>query len=64
MRARLSQDEFCKQFVAVFCGAWCANHYDDACINSEHEELENPPIDDAIYLADTAWTAYIENISL
>lgn len=64
MRTKLDQDKFCEQFVAVFCASWCAKHYEDVCINNEQERLEKPPIEDAVYLADCAWTEYVNVIGL
>ena len=49
------KNEFCKQFVAAFCGTWCANNYEDACMCGEHDRLEHPPAEDAAFLAEEIW---------
>lgn len=49
---------FKQQFVASFLAAWCANHYDDYCMRNLHKELESPPVEDADFLAGTAWETY------
>ena len=48
------------QFIANFLSTWCATEYNNACINGEHRRLEKPPVEDAEYLADTAWAYYVE----
>jgi hypothetical protein len=58
----LKKDEFCKQFIAAFCGAWCAKNYEDFCMRGIQERLEKPPIEDAVYLADTAWIRYEDTV--
>ena len=48
-------NEFSKMFVVNFISTWAANEYADACARAEHERLENPPIEDAVDLAQSAW---------
>lgn len=51
----MNRDEFIRQFVTSFLATWCANNYTDYCMRSMQEELANPPIEDAIHLAEEAW---------
>ena len=50
--------EFKERFVAAFLATWCANHYEDFCGRLMHERLERPPVEDAEFLAGTAWETY------
>lgn len=54
----MNEETFKTVFITNFISTWCANNYDDACSRGKHEILENPPIEDAIYLADKAWEKY------
>lgn len=49
--------EFKKKFVIDFLATWVANNYNDACQRGDHKRLENPPVEDAKELADSAWKA-------
>jgi len=54
-RRRSVQDRFIDTFAATFCAAWAAARYDDYCTSGKQIELERPPIEDAVYLAERAW---------
>lgn len=56
----MSFDEFQDRLIIGFCAAWCAKHYESACVMGEHSKLGNPPIEDAKDMADHAWLAYKE----
>ena len=49
------EKEFKDTFVATFCATWCANNYNEYCMAGKHEALANPPIEDAIGLANDVW---------
>ncbi len=51
----MEEDKFKETFAATFLATWCATQYDHACAMGIAERLEKPPVEDAIYLADTAW---------
>lgn len=55
---KLTKEQFVDQFVVNFISTWCANEYDDACMNSQHERLNTPPVEDASFLAEKAWEHY------
>jgi hypothetical protein len=57
---KLDQDEFITQYVTVFLASWTANEYNMACMRGEQKRLNNPPVDDAIYLARAAWGRLME----
>lgn len=48
----MNKKEFKQNFITTFLATWVANNYDDYCSRDKHELLENPPIEDAEYLAD------------
>lgn len=56
------KEHFIAQYVINFMASWSASRYDDACLSGNQESLEQQPIEDAIYLAEIAWTKYQENI--
>jgi hypothetical protein len=56
---KLDETEFKRQFVAAFIGSWCSKHYENDCENGAHSHTENPPVEDALYLADKAWEKYM-----
>jgi hypothetical protein len=39
----------------IFLATWAATNYTDYCMNSQQEQLSNPPVEDAVFLADEAW---------
>jgi hypothetical protein len=55
---QIEEDEridFKNKFVIAFLASWCANHYEDFCARGLHDELANPPIEDAKDMAQSAW---------
>ena len=57
----MNEKTFKDNFISTFLASWCATHYNDYCMQSKQEQLENPPVEDAIYLADEAWKKYLEH---
>jgi hypothetical protein len=51
----VTEEEFKEQFKVTFLATWAATNYNEYCMNSMQEALSNPPIEDAIFLADEAW---------
>jgi len=52
----MDEKTFKAQFIATFLASWCAAHYDEYCMRDMHGQLEKPPVEDAAFLAGTAWT--------
>ena len=57
----MTKKEFKDQFIVNFLSTWCAINYDDCCMRGQHDRLENPPVEDADWLADKAWIKLQEN---
>ena len=59
-----AEDElvFKQRFAIQFMANWVANHYDDFCTRGLHKELHNPPVEDAIFLAQKAWEHLVETV--
>jgi len=55
LETKMDEDKFKEMFAATFLATWCATQYDHACAMGQAAKLEEPPVEDAIYLADTAW---------
>lgn len=47
--------EFKRQYVATFLATWTAMRYEEYCTNGRHDELADPPAEEAVYLAGQAW---------
>jgi hypothetical protein len=56
----LDQDKFITDYVTIFLATWTANEYDSACQRGEQRKLNNPPIEDAVYLARMAWMKMVQ----
>lgn len=54
----MEEKEFKNSYISTFVATWTAINYEDYCIRNMHSELENPPFEDAEYLADKAWENY------
>ena len=54
----MTKNEFVYEFVRNFIATWCANNYERCCANNSHSMLYNPPIEDAIYIAEQVWEKY------
>jgi hypothetical protein len=55
-----SEFAFKAQFISTFLASWCAKHYDEARANNELYTLEQPPVEHAEVLAETAWSHFVE----
>lgn len=51
----MDEKNFKEQFKVTFLATWAATNYNDYCMNGIQEQLSNPPVEDAIFLADEAW---------
>lgn len=49
------REEFIRNYVITFLASYAAREYDDCCMRGQHQRLENPPCEDAFYLAEKAW---------
>jgi hypothetical protein len=56
----IKEDKFKENFISTFLATWTANNYDNYCIQGKQEDLEHPPVEDAIFLAESAWKKYKE----
>lgn len=54
------ESSFKKQFITNFLAAWVAENYAECCSRERHAELSNPPVEDAVMLADAAWDRMCE----
>ena len=52
---RQRKQTFIDTFVAAFLAAYTAQIYTEACANDEHGRLYNPPVEDAIDIAEQVW---------
>jgi hypothetical protein len=58
----MTKSEYIETFVVNFISVWTARHFDDYCSRGLHKELENPPFEDAVFLATRTWEKF-ENFS-
>lgn len=58
--AGMSRHEFVRAFVASFCASWCANNYNEFCTNGQQEKLSNPPLEDAVFMAEAAYDKWYD----
>ena len=58
MAKLMDEKTFKENFISTFLATWTANNFNDYCMRGKQEDLENPPVEDAIYLADKAWIRY------
>ena len=56
MKEQVFKDTFVSQFLAN----WTMEQYNHCCATGDHSPLENPPVEDAFYLADLAWKKIID----
>lgn len=47
--------DFKRQFVVQFLACYCASNFRDMCSSGRQSVLEKPPVEDAEFLAETAW---------
>ena len=60
------EEKFKKDFAIQFMAGWAASNYNEYCSEGIWVELGKPPVEDAIFLADRAWShmvtiGYIQN---
>lgn len=53
--SKKDEEKFKKDFATQFMATWTANNYNDYCSRGAWTELGKPPIEDAEFLADSAW---------
>lgn len=56
----LTKEEYIEQFAVNFVSVWAARNYDDYCMRGLHKQLENIPIEDALFLAERSWDKFHE----
>jgi hypothetical protein len=61
---KMIEDRFKEQFIASFLGSWTAKHYEECCALGQHERLNRPPVEDAVYLSCAAWECLIQNTGI
>lgn len=49
------KERFIELWVANFLSNWAALNYTDYCMRGMAAELSNPPIEDAVFLAEEHW---------
>jgi len=54
----MTEQEFKDRFVCNFLSGWVVQNYEFCCTHGKHAQLDHPPVEDAIYLADAAWKEY------
>jgi len=54
---------FITQFLSSFLGNLAAMEYPGACLRCNHDPLLDPPIEDAIFIAETTWKKLQEETS-
>lgn len=52
----LSRSTFISQFVAAACASWTMGNYYESCAMNMHASLEQPPLEDILFLASAQWT--------
>ena len=55
----VNESDFKSNFISTFLATYCAVNYADFCARGLHKELEHPPVEDAVFLANTAWEEMI-----
>ena len=55
----MTKAEYIENFVVTFISVMTANNYQDYCSRGLHKELENPPFEDAFYLAEKTWDKFM-----
>lgn len=51
----MKKSKFISLFIIQFLASWMANNYSDFCARGLQKELETPPVEDAMFLAEKAW---------
>ena len=55
------ESKFKSLFISQFLATWCANKYDDACMQGKQDMLYDPPVEDARCIADKVWNKIMEH---
>ena len=56
----MSKEEFIAQYIVTFIATWTANEYEKSAHPHKYERLNNPPFEDAEFLAIKAWECKIK----
>ncbi len=51
----MNKETFIEQYVVTFIATWTANEYSMACATGNHKRLQEPPVEDAYFLAEKVW---------
>jgi len=51
----MKKEEFIRAFVTQFLASWAATNFTDYCARGRQESLEDPPVEDAFFLAEKHW---------
>ncbi len=60
MDKKLDEKVFKSQFIASFLASWVAQNFTDSCMRGQHKKLEQPPVEDAEFLAQKAWEHWVK----
>lgn len=56
----MTREEYIENYVVNFLAVWTANNFSDYCMRGWHKQLENPPFEDAVFLAVQTWDKFQE----
>jgi hypothetical protein len=56
----MTREEYIENYVVHFLAVWTANNFNDYCSRGKHKQLENPPFEDAVFLAAQTWDKFQE----
>ncbi len=51
----MTKQEFKNAFAVTFLASYAATHYTETCMMGNHVKFDNMPIEDASFLAESAW---------
>lgn len=54
----MTREQYIDNFVVNFVSVWTAINYNEFCAQGKHEALENPPFEDAVFLAQKTWDKF------
>lgn len=57
----MNRDEFIRLYVIQFCAAYVATNYNQNCTLGWTDANRDPPMEDAIHLAECAWEKALEH---
>ena len=55
----MNESDFKTAWVAAFIATWTAINYQESCATGEQTRIENPPLEDAEYLALVHWQKWV-----